>query len=76
MDTMGNTWGMSGGENYEAILDAVGSCGPAVGIYLVGQGHHQSEGTILVLLNIREDHVPDDQVEVEEGGEADGQAHG
>lgn len=76
MDTMGNTWGTSGGANYEGGLDSGGSCGPAVGIYLVGQGHDHPERAIFILLNIREDHVSDDQVEVEDGGEADGQAYG
>lgn len=76
MDTMGNTWGISGGANDEARLDSDGFCEPDVGIYLVGQGHDHPERAILVLLNVREDHVPDDQVQVEDGGEADCQAHG
>lgn len=67
---------MSREANHEARLNSDGSCGPAVGIYLVGQGHNHPERAILVLLNIRVDHVPDDQVEVEDGGEADGQAYG
>lgn len=59
-----------------ARLDSDASCGPAVGIYLVGQGHDHPERAILVLHNVRVDHVPDEQVEVEDGGEAQCQAYG
>lgn len=76
MDTMGNTWGTSEGANYEATLDSDGSCRAGVGIYLVGQGHDHPERDVFVILDVGEDHVPDEQVEVEDGHEADGQAYG
>ena len=42
--------------------------------YLVGQGHHDPKGDVLVLLHIGIDNVSDEQVEEEEAGEAGGDA--
>lgn len=77
MDTMGNTWGQRKRTDYWRLRkDLDGSSGPAVLIYLVGQRDDHPKRAILVLHNIRVDHIPDKQVEVKGGSEADGQAYG
>lgn len=77
IDTMGNTCGTVEGADDELRLDSAWSeLRASVGIHLVGQGHNHPERDVLVLLDVPEEHVPDEQVEVEDGGEAHSQANG